>query len=31
MKGLFGFKEVGRSEELSFLTSDVHPNIGKEK
>ena len=29
--GLFGFKEVGRSEEVSFLTSTVHPNTEKEK
>ena len=31
IKGLFGFKEVGGSEEVSFLTYVVHPNTGKRK
>jgi len=30
-KGLFGLKEVGGSEEVSFPISAVHPNTGKEK
>ena len=28
---LFGFKEVGGSREVSFITSAIHPNTGKEK
>ena len=26
--GLFGFKEVGGSDEVSFPTSAIHPNTG---